>query len=77
MNMPKTAMQAGVLQYASRLRFPKLFMLTATLFVVDLLVPDVIPLIDEILLGLGTLLLGSLRTYFVQPATTVDEPPAR
>jgi hypothetical protein len=50
-----------VLRWAEGLRFPTLFLLTATLFVVDLIVPDLIPLADEILLGLGTLLLGNLR----------------
>jgi hypothetical protein len=48
-------------RFAAGLRFPTLFAITATLFVLDLLIPDVIPLIDEILLALGTLLLGSLR----------------
>ena len=43
------------------LRFPQLFMLAATLLVVDLLIPDLIPFADEILLGLLTVLLGSLR----------------
>jgi hypothetical protein len=32
-----------------------------TLFGADLVVPDAIPFVDEILLGLGTVLLGSLR----------------
>jgi hypothetical protein len=31
-------------------------------FVVDLVIPDFIPFVDEILLGLGTLLLSRLRT---------------
>ena len=52
---------AAVLRFASRLRFPQLFALVAALFVIDLLVPDVIPFADEIILGLLTLLLGSLR----------------
>lgn len=43
------------------LRFPQLFALFAALFVLDLLIPDFIPFVDEILLGLATLLLGSLR----------------
>jgi hypothetical protein len=47
--------------YASRLRFPRLFLLTATLFVVDLLIPDVVPFADEILLALVTALLASLK----------------
>lgn len=44
-----------------RLRFPQLFGFVLVLFLVDLAVPDAIPLIDEILLGLLTVLLGSLR----------------
>jgi hypothetical protein len=50
-----------VMRYVSRLSYPRLFLLTAGLFVVDALVPDMIPLADEILLGLGTLLLANLR----------------
>jgi hypothetical protein len=58
---------APILSYASRLRFPTLFLVTATLFVLDLLIPDVIPFIDEILLGLGTLLLASWKNRKPRP----------
>ncbi|MGB4859625.1 MAG: DUF6116 family protein, partial [Dokdonella sp.] len=51
-----------LLGWAEGLRFPKLAMITAGLFVADLLIPDFIPFIDEILLGLATLLLGNLRS---------------
>lgn len=50
-----------VARFAAGLRFPTLFALTATLFVFDLFVPDLVPFADEILLALGTLLLGFLR----------------
>ena len=50
-----------VARFAAGLRFPTLFAVTATLFVLDLLVPDLIPFVDEILLALGTLLLAALR----------------
>jgi hypothetical protein len=50
-----------VLRYLSRLRFPQLFVVTAALFLLDLLFPDAIPFVDEILLGLVTVLLGSWR----------------
>ena len=50
-----------ILGFANRLRFPTLFLVTATLFVVDVLVPDFIPFADELLLGLGTLLLASWK----------------
>lgn len=51
-----------VRRYARRLRYPRLLVLTAALFGVDLLLPDVVPFVDEILLGLLTVVLGSLRT---------------
>lgn len=51
----------ALLRRAQNLRFPRLAALVATLFVLDLLIPDVIPFIDEILLGLATLLLANLR----------------
>ena len=50
-----------VTRFASRLRYPTLFKVVAALFLVDLFVPDVIPFYDEIVLALGTLLLGSLK----------------
>lgn len=48
-------------RFLRRLRFPQLFLLTTVVFVVDLVIPDMVPLADEILLGLLSLLLGSLR----------------
>ena len=61
-------MRALLLAFASRLRFPWLFALTAGLFLLDLIVPDAIPLVDELLLGLATLLLGSWRKRRQPPA---------
>ncbi|GAA5182845.1 hypothetical protein GCM10025771_33060 [Niveibacterium umoris] len=51
----------ALLRYAERLRFPQLFLVMLVLFLLDLVIPDVIPFIDEILLGLATLLLASWR----------------
>ncbi len=48
-------------RFAGRLRFPQLFTITLILFVVDLIVPDLVPFADEVLLGLATLLLGSWK----------------
>ncbi|WP_227814469.1 DUF6116 family protein [Nitrogeniibacter aestuarii] len=56
----QTPLIAAVLNWASRLRFPQLLALTAGLFILDLFVPDPIPLADELLLGLATLLLANL-----------------
>ena len=57
----KRMAQDRLLQFASRLRFPKLLALAAAVFVADLIFPDVIPFVDEILLGLLTLLLSMLK----------------
>lgn len=50
-----------LLGYASRLRHPQLFLVTLGLFAFDLVFPDMIPLADEILLGLLSLLLGTWK----------------
>jgi hypothetical protein len=51
------------MRYASNLRFPKLLAITTGLFVIDLFFPDVVPFVDEILLGLISLLLASLKKW--------------
>ncbi len=58
---PWSVIQNRFLQYASNLRFPKLLAITTGLFVIDLFFPDVVPFVDEILLGLISLLLASLK----------------
>ncbi|MDR7098260.1 hypothetical protein J2X04_000607 [Lysobacter niabensis] len=52
---------APLLGFLGRLSYPRLFVVTAVLFVIDLVIPDFIPLADEILLGLGTLLLANFK----------------
>jgi hypothetical protein len=50
-----------LLAFAARLRFPQLFLLTAAVFLLDMVIPDVIPFVDEVILGLVTTMLGSIR----------------
>ncbi|WP_411851449.1 DUF6116 family protein [Stenotrophomonas sp. LGBM10] len=50
-----------MLEWARRLRYPTLFKLTAGLFALTLFIPDPVPFVDEILLGLGTLLLANWK----------------
>lgn len=64
-------------RYASRLKFPQLFALTATLFVIDLIVPDLFPFVDEILLGLATLLLANWKTKVDPGADPASKPPTK
>lgn len=52
---------APILSWLRRLRHPQLFLLVAVLFVIDVIVPDVVPLIDELLLASFTLWLGSRK----------------
>ena len=56
-----TGLRRVVPEGASKLRFPKIFVLVLLLFLVDLVVPDFIPLFDEIVLGLLSVMLGMLR----------------
>lgn len=50
-----------ILNWARKLRYPTLFKITGALFLLTLVVPDPIPLVDEVLLGLGTLLLANWK----------------
>ena len=55
---------APLLNWARKLRYPTLFKLTAALFAFSVLLPpgvDPIPFLDEILFGLGTLLLANWK----------------
>jgi hypothetical protein len=58
---PWSVFRNQFMRYASDLRFPKLLAITTGLFVIDLFFPDVVPFVDEILLGLISLLLASLK----------------
>jgi Family of unknown function (DUF6116) len=62
MTPARSPVQDLVGRLAGRLRFPWVFALLVVLFVADLLVPDPIPFVDELMLGLLTFLVGSWRT---------------
>ncbi|MBN8716610.1 DUF6116 family protein [Thermomonas sp.] len=62
---------APLLRWLGKLSFPRLFLVSALLFLLDLAVPDFIPFADELLLGLLTLLLARWK----KPAAT-DKVPA-
>lgn len=59
--------------FLQRLRFPQLFVLLLVMLFADLLVPDPIPFLDEALLGVLTLMMGTLRRRD-DPAHYQDEP---
>lgn len=45
-----------------RLRYPWLFALLGVLLVLDLVIPDPVPFVDEVILAVLTLLVGTWRT---------------
>lgn len=63
-------------RFAPRLKHPQLFLLVLTLFLVDLVVVDPIPFVDEALLALLTLLLGSWRRRRPRPTPPADDGPS-
>ncbi len=58
--MPNPATRR-LLRFAENLRFPQLTALLAIVFVIDLIAPDPLPFVDEIILGLLSLLFASLK----------------
>ena len=63
------------LDWARKLRYPTLFKITAALFVVTLFLPDPMPFVDEILFGLGTLLLANWKRR-KDPPSSLEAPDA-
>lgn len=61
-----------LLNWARGLRYPVLFKLTALAFAVSVLLPDPIPFIDEIVLGLGTLLLANWKRRKESPDAPLE-----
>lgn len=51
-----------VRRFLERRRFPTLMLLGAVLFVANLLVPDPLPFVDEALMLIATVLIGSVRS---------------
>ena len=56
---PLTAL---VNRFLPRLRYPYLFLVLASLFLVDLVVPDPVPLVDELLLAVLTFVAATFTT---------------
>ena len=61
MAIPKTPLVAAILRFAGGLKFKQLFFITGGLFLLDLLIPDLVPLVDELILGLLTLLFAAWK----------------
>jgi hypothetical protein len=55
----RSPVQEIVGSLVGRLKYPWVFLLLAVVFLADLIVPDPIPFVDEIMLALLTFLVGS------------------
>ena len=64
-----------LLDWARKLCYPTLFKITAALFIVTLFLPDPVPFVDEILFGLGTLLLANWKRR-KDPPSSLEAPDA-
>ena len=72
MALSKTPLIAAVLRFADGLKFKQLFLVTAALFLVNLLIPDPIPFLDELVLGLLMLMFASWKKNGGQKAPPAD-----
>ena len=73
----RSPVQEIVGSLVGRLKYPWVFMLLAAIFVLDTIIPDPIPFVDEIMLALLTFLVGTWRTRRKSPPEVVDvTPPA-
>jgi Family of unknown function (DUF6116) len=57
-----------VTRLTAGMRFPTLFLIVGGLFLVNLVVPDLIPFYDEILMAMLAVLIASIR----KPGRTLD-----
>lgn len=60
-----------IVRYLSELRFPYLVIATGALFFANVLVPDVLPFADEILLALVTVILSRIKKKSASTAPPV------
>ena len=61
-------------RYGSELRFPVLFFVVACLLAFNMVLPDPVPFIDELILGLMTAVLASSKRKPLPPPTDGSEP---
>lgn len=73
--MSEDTPQNPVVAFLEQLRSSHLLMLLTGLFVLDLFIPDPIPLIDEIVLGLLTLLVARWKTRPAAAPPSSKPPP--
>lgn len=73
---PRSPLTSLVQRFLPRMRYPYLFLILGGLFLVDLVIPDPIPLVDELLLAILTFTAATFTTRRddVQPPIDVTPP---
>lgn len=66
-----------LLDIFGRLRSSHLLLIVGGLFLADLVIPDPLPFLDEILLGAATLLLARWQLRKTEPAEAREKPPPK
>ncbi len=72
--MSKDARMGIFARLAGRLKYPHLLLVVMALFGLDLVIPDALPFIDEIILGSMTVLLGAWRKRRGDLLDAVEKP---
>ena len=62
-------------RFAGQLKSSTLLLVVTTLFVVDLLIPDPLPFVDEVVLGIITILIARWQSRRQEPPTAPKPPP--
>lgn len=68
---------APLLAWLGRLSYPKLFVVAAALFVANVFLPDPLPFVDELLLGIGALMISRRKRRPDPPGGRVIDGEAR
>ncbi len=62
--------------WLGKLSHPRLFVVIAVLFLIDLCIPDLVPW-DDIGLGLATIFLANWKKRKQDPADAIEQPPRK
>lgn len=73
MNLFRKLFGGALGRFLGRLRFPGLFVFTVLVFLADLAIPDGLPLADEILLAVGSLILANLKERVTETGERAED----
>ncbi len=76
MTQPRSPITALIHRLLPRLRYPYLFLILGGLFLVDLVTPDPVPLVDELLLAVLTFLAATFTAHREPTPPPKDVTPA-